>query len=315
MAANVEAMVREGIAAVKDGRKDEGRALLLKAVELDPYNEDGWLWLSGLVEGEEDQRTCLENVLAINPNNQRARKGIEYLTTGSIETPIPSTPTPLTPHASTPASITASSESSTSAFDTMTSVEWGAPDASETYIETSSPSSGPKAPEPPSEVYDDWVSSLGLPGGKTSSPFTDTAFSSESTIFDGGPFDSSAFGVPEPEPTPPAPGFGFGGTSIPYTPPPEPAFPTEPPRGGRSPKAAPASEDSGSLYDALDADDDGVLAEPEELQIFAIIPRDVEPTRLPGTRGGSSPLVALVAFVLFLLNIGAATLLVSRLLG
>jgi hypothetical protein len=313
MAANVEAMVREGIAAVKDGRKDEGRALLLKAVELDPYNEDGWLWLSGLVEGEEDQRTCLENVLAINPNNQRARKGIEFLTTGSLGASIPETPTPLASSTPPPPPPDPDffSQPAVSAFDTMTSVEWGAPDPNETYVETSSPSAAPKAPEPTKEVYDEWVSSLGLAGGKASSPFTDTAFSSESTIFDGGPFDSTTFDVPEPSAPPAAPGYGFGGTSIPYTPPPEPAAPAA--RGGSM--LSPAEPASGSLHDALDADDDGEIEEPEELLVFAVIPRDVEPTRLPGTRGGSSPLVAVLAFILFILNVGMATLLVSRLLG
>ena len=50
MSANVEAMVREGVNAFKSGRKDEARALLLKATELDPYNEQAWLWLSGLMD-------------------------------------------------------------------------------------------------------------------------------------------------------------------------------------------------------------------------------------------------------------------------
>jgi hypothetical protein len=79
MAANVEAMVREGVNALKAGRKEEAGVLLLGEVELDPYNEDAWLWLSGIVESPEDQRTCLENVLSINPNNARARSGLEYL--------------------------------------------------------------------------------------------------------------------------------------------------------------------------------------------------------------------------------------------
>ncbi len=56
MSANVEAMVREGINAFKAGRKDEARALLLKATELDQYNEQAWLWLSGLMDTPDDQR-------------------------------------------------------------------------------------------------------------------------------------------------------------------------------------------------------------------------------------------------------------------
>ena len=50
MSANVDAMVNEGVNAFKAGRKEEARALLLKATELDQYNEQAWLWLSGLME-------------------------------------------------------------------------------------------------------------------------------------------------------------------------------------------------------------------------------------------------------------------------
>ena len=47
MSTNVDAMVREGINAYKAGNHDEARTLLLKATELDQYNEQAWLWLSG----------------------------------------------------------------------------------------------------------------------------------------------------------------------------------------------------------------------------------------------------------------------------
>ena len=77
--ATVSSIVREGINLVKAGHKDEAKALLLRAVELDQFNEEAWLWLSGLVDGIDDQITCLENVLAINPKNERARMGLDYL--------------------------------------------------------------------------------------------------------------------------------------------------------------------------------------------------------------------------------------------
>jgi hypothetical protein len=59
MPANVDGMVREGISAYRAGRKDEARALLLRAVEIDQYNEQAWLWLSAVVESVEEQHTCL----------------------------------------------------------------------------------------------------------------------------------------------------------------------------------------------------------------------------------------------------------------
>lgn len=79
MSANVEAMVKEGIRAFKANKKEEARALWEKATELDQYNEQAWLWLSAVVETDDDKRTCLENVLFINPNNANAKKGLEMI--------------------------------------------------------------------------------------------------------------------------------------------------------------------------------------------------------------------------------------------
>lgn len=75
----VSAVVQKGIAAVKDGRRNEARELLMRAVELDDHNEQAWLWLSGVAEGIEDQIICLENVLVINPANRAAEHGLHQL--------------------------------------------------------------------------------------------------------------------------------------------------------------------------------------------------------------------------------------------
>jgi hypothetical protein len=79
MPANVDAMVRAGAQAYRNGNKSEARALLERAIEIDEYNESAWLWLSAVVDAKDDQRTCLENVLTINPDNERARKGLRSL--------------------------------------------------------------------------------------------------------------------------------------------------------------------------------------------------------------------------------------------
>ncbi len=79
MPANVDGMVREGINAYRAGKKEEARAFLLKAVEIDERNEQAWLWLSAVVDSVDEQQICLENVLAINPNNERALQGVKLL--------------------------------------------------------------------------------------------------------------------------------------------------------------------------------------------------------------------------------------------
>lgn len=158
MSANVEAMVREGIAAAKAGRKDEARALLSKAVDLNPYHSEGWLWLSGVMESDDDQRTCLENVLTIDPTNQRALQGLDYLKKkksgggSSFSQPSFADTAPPPPAPSTGGSVT--------------SVEWDF-----TAPETSSPSASYRAaPEPSPAVYDDWVSGLGISAAPPPTP-------------------------------------------------------------------------------------------------------------------------------------------------
>ncbi|MDX9832732.1 MAG: tetratricopeptide repeat protein [Anaerolineae bacterium] len=72
-------LLRRGIASAKAGRKEEAREALLQVVKLDERNEQAWLWLSAVVDSNEEREICLENVLAINPDNGRARAGLEWL--------------------------------------------------------------------------------------------------------------------------------------------------------------------------------------------------------------------------------------------
>ena len=77
--ASVQAWLREGITAVKKGDRVQGRGLLEKVLEADERNEQAWLWLSGAVDSTEERQICLENVLAINPDNALAKKGLAKL--------------------------------------------------------------------------------------------------------------------------------------------------------------------------------------------------------------------------------------------
>src|SRR5262249_23417716 len=98
--ANVDSLVQEGITALKAGRKEDAKRALMKAVELDENSEQGWLWLSACVDTPEEQQICLENVLALNPQNEKARKGLAALS-GKLGTSAP--PAPQTASAPAPA--------------------------------------------------------------------------------------------------------------------------------------------------------------------------------------------------------------------
>ncbi len=69
--------VQQAVNAFRAGRREEARSMLLAIVEEDELNEKAWLYLSALVDTLEEQQICLENVLAINPDNEKARKGLE----------------------------------------------------------------------------------------------------------------------------------------------------------------------------------------------------------------------------------------------
>lgn len=105
-------ILHQAIAAARDGRRDDARALLMRVLEADPRNERAWLWLSGVVDDPNDVKICLENVLALNPSNARARQGLEWLH-ARLGLPLPPRPSPTQPGGSTEREIDASAFSLT----------------------------------------------------------------------------------------------------------------------------------------------------------------------------------------------------------
>jgi tetratricopeptide (TPR) repeat protein len=66
-------ILQRAIQAARAGRRAEARDLLIDLVETDPQNEMAWVWLSGLVDSLEDKIIACENVLTINPSNEKVR--------------------------------------------------------------------------------------------------------------------------------------------------------------------------------------------------------------------------------------------------
>ncbi|MFN8455624.1 MAG: hypothetical protein U0401_13320 [Anaerolineae bacterium] len=67
------------ITAIRSGRKEEGRQLLNLLIQQNPNNEMAWLWMSSVVNNDEQRARCLYHVLAINPNNDLAQRGLQLL--------------------------------------------------------------------------------------------------------------------------------------------------------------------------------------------------------------------------------------------
>jgi tetratricopeptide (TPR) repeat protein len=66
-------VLQRAIQAARAGRREEARDLLIDLVETDPQNEMAWVWLCGLVDSLEDKMIACENVLTINPSNEKVR--------------------------------------------------------------------------------------------------------------------------------------------------------------------------------------------------------------------------------------------------
>lgn len=213
MPANVDALVKEGIAALKEGRTADADRALRKAVELNDQNEQAWLWLSAVVATPQERQICLENVLELNPNNAKARKGLDAtlkeinVSGAQAAPPKPPVPDPFgsgsawnadsafgsSPFAGTgfesnpyAGSKTDPAATGWPGFDVpASSVEWG---------RNSSPAEAParESNQPSPEEYDNWMAGLSL-GGSAGQHNNVPAF--ESADFDpsNGPFGSTSF--------------------------------------------------------------------------------------------------------------------------
>ena len=79
--------LRQAAIALEAGRKVEARHLLENVLQADAHSERGWLWLADAVDTDEERRFCLTRVLSINRRNALARRSLEALGPGAIESP------------------------------------------------------------------------------------------------------------------------------------------------------------------------------------------------------------------------------------
>lgn len=74
----VSNLLTRGIAAVKAGKHEEARSLLIDALRQDANNEQAWLWLGAVIGSPRETLVCLRRVLALDPHNRQAQEGIKW---------------------------------------------------------------------------------------------------------------------------------------------------------------------------------------------------------------------------------------------
>jgi len=65
--------------AIQEGYRQQARRLLKELLSTDPKNEEAWLCVSLTTDDVAQQRQCFERVLAINPDNAQAQRGLSKL--------------------------------------------------------------------------------------------------------------------------------------------------------------------------------------------------------------------------------------------
>lgn len=73
--------LQHAITTIKSGDHKTGQQLLTSIIHTNPNDEHAWLWMSSVVTCDEDRRQCMEKVLAINPANTHAQRGLIALLT------------------------------------------------------------------------------------------------------------------------------------------------------------------------------------------------------------------------------------------
>ncbi len=72
-------LVEQGLLAMREGRREEAYAMFVRASEVDPTFEQGWLWRAALSGSADDKRECLEQILRVNPASTFAKSALAML--------------------------------------------------------------------------------------------------------------------------------------------------------------------------------------------------------------------------------------------
>jgi hypothetical protein len=72
-------LMQAGKQAHAVGNRERAHRVWRRAAMIRPYDEQVWLALLKVVDSVEDKRVCLENIVAINPDNFEARDRLALL--------------------------------------------------------------------------------------------------------------------------------------------------------------------------------------------------------------------------------------------
>jgi hypothetical protein len=95
-------LLQQGITAYRAGERDEARKIFITVVKQHPDSESAWGWMSNVCNTDQERIHCLEQVLRINPQNEKARQHLDRLLAPAIDSQLPLSPVSSVPPGPSP---------------------------------------------------------------------------------------------------------------------------------------------------------------------------------------------------------------------
>jgi Bacterial PH domain len=76
----MEELIQQGVQAYKSGNREAARKLLIAAVRQYPESEQAWGWMFNVCNTDQERIHCLNQVLRINPSNEKAKQLLDKYT-------------------------------------------------------------------------------------------------------------------------------------------------------------------------------------------------------------------------------------------
>ncbi len=73
-------LLQQGVIAYKEGKRDEARKCFIAAIKQNRDNERAWQFMYNLANDEKERLSCLQQILRINPQNEKAQQLLDNLT-------------------------------------------------------------------------------------------------------------------------------------------------------------------------------------------------------------------------------------------
>jgi len=72
-------LVQKGITSKKAGKRDEARKYFIAAIKQNRNNEYAWQFMYNVANDDKERLSCLQQVLRINPQNEKAKSLLNQL--------------------------------------------------------------------------------------------------------------------------------------------------------------------------------------------------------------------------------------------